>query len=501
MKKGLKAAIIAAVCVVGAGSGAYCLFTPDTVNVVIAEKTDISPVLSGIGKIEGSRKVTVYSNVDGFVSERFIVAGDRVKTGDVLIGYRDDTQQKLIAAAETDVKYSKKTLDDINALRTEYQNAVNTANAQIADCEKRYSEIESQIRTLTSDNYSTEYSQAAQRNTNDTDITALELQIQDKQTELSKAELEFKEIELLGTDDTETLQTKLSSLNERIRGYQSDISALNEQIAKLQSDSLAISSEGMKPDTYSQYLSLQNDLEAVMRKWTDAKTQKETAQSMLSAYNTIGAYEQQLAQDELSLSYAENELEKSKAGTSAPVDGIITECLVDAGAYVDKGTPVAEMQSDDSYKVRMMISKYDIPSVKLGQDADINVGNKQYSGKVSKIDQTAETDISGKAKASIEILIDSDEAFIIGLDADVTIHLESAEDVLAVPTSCLYTDDEGSYVYIYENGTVEKAYVDVGKKDSKFAQVEGIGEGAHIVSEPSADNYVDQKVKEKIKKK
>ena len=159
------------------------------------------------------------------------------------------------------------------------------------------------------------------------------------------------------------------------------------------------------------------------------------------------------------------------------------------------------MQSDDSYKVRMMISKYDIPSVKLGQDADINVGNKQYSGKVSKIDQTAETDISGKAKASIEILIDSDEAFIIGLDADVTIHLESAEDVLAVPTSCLYTDDEGSYVYIYENGTVEKAYVDVGKKDSKFAQVEGIGEGAHIVSEPSADNYVDQKVKEKIKKK
>ena len=488
MKKGLKAAIIAAVCVVGAGSGAYCLFTPDTVNVVIAEKTDISPVLSGIGKIEGSRRITVYSDVDGFVSERFIVAGDRVKNGDVLIGYRDDTQQKLIAAAETDVKYSKKTLDDINALRTEYQNAVNTANAQIADCEKRYSEIESQIRTLTSDNYSTEYSQAAQRNTNDTDITALELQIQDKQTELSKAELEFKEIELLGTDDTETLQTKLSSLTERIRGYQSDISALNEQIAKLQSDSLAISSEGMKPDTYSQYLSLQNDLEAVMRKWTDAKTQKETAQSMLSAYNTLGAYEQQLAQDELSLS-------------SAPVDGIITECLVDAGAYVDKGTPVAEMQSDDSYKVRMMISKYDIPSVKLGQDADINVGNKQYSGKVSKIDQMAETDISGKAKASIEILIDSDEAFIIGLDADVTIHLESAEDVLAVPTSCLYTDDEGSYVYIYENGTVEKAYVDVGKKDSKFAQVEGIGEGAHIVSEPSADNYVDQKVKEKINNK
>ena len=159
-----------------------------------------------------------------------------------------------------------------------------------------------------------------------------------------------------------------------------------------------------------------------------------------------------------------------------------------------------KMQSTTAaYKVRMMISKYDIASVRLGQEADIKVGDKFYRGKVEKIDQSAEDDISGKAKAAIEIRLDTDESFIIGLDADVTLYLESAEDVLSVPTECLFADDEGAYVYVYENETVKKQYVDVGKKDSSYAQIEGISEGTHVACEPSAGSYADAKVKEKVK--
>lgn len=500
MKKGLiKKAVIAVACLAVAGSGAYYMLKPDTIEVVVVRKNNISPVISGVGKIEGDRKITVYSAVDGVVSERLTAVGERVKSGDILLRYSDDTQQKQIAIAETDVKYSKKSLDDIQALRTQYQNSIDTANTQIAECERRYSEIESQIRTLSSENYNTEYSQATKRNTIDSDINSLQSQIQEKQAELSNVELEFKEMELLESEDAERLKAKLDTLLQQIREYQSDIAWLNEQIAKLQSDSISMPVDGMQPETYDNYLALQNDLEIVMRKWTDAKTQKETAQSMLAAYNEISSYEQQLAHDELSLSNAVNELKKSKSGTSAPANGIITNCLVDAGAYVEKGTPVAEMQTDNSYKVRMMISKYDIASVRLGQEADIKVGDKFYRGKVEKIDQSAEDDISGKAKAAIEIRLDTDESFIIGLDADVTLYLESAEDVLSVPTECLFADDEGAYVYVYENETVKKQYVDVGKKDSSYAQIEGISEGTHVACEPSAGSYADAKVKEKVK--
>ena len=165
---------------------------------------------------------------------------------------------------------------------------------------------------------------------------------------------------------------------------------------------------------------------------------------------------------------------------------------------MEKGVPIFEMQSDKSYKVRMMVSKYDIASVKEGQTADIRIGNQSYTGKVSKINQAAENDASGKAKASIEILIDTDEDMIVGLDADVTLELEAADGVLRVPTECIYTDDDGSYLYVIKDGTVEKKYVSIGIKDNEYTQVEGIDEGTHVVEDAAAEANLGEEVEEEM---
>ena len=165
---------------------------------------------------------------------------------------------------------------------------------------------------------------------------------------------------------------------------------------------------------------------------------------------------------------------------------------------MERGVPVFEMQSDAGYKVRMMVSKYDIASVREGQTADIRIGNMQYTGTVSKINQTAENDASGKAKASIEITIDTEDELIVGLDADVTLKLENAEGVLRVPTECIYNDDGGSFVYVVVDGTVEKKYISTGVKDSEFTQVEGLDEGAHVVNDPEASGHVGEEVEEEM---
>ena len=231
--------------------------------------------------------------------------------------------------------------------------------------------------------------------------------------------------------------------------------------------------------------------------WSDARTDRDTAQSMLTAYQEIYADQQTVERNRLSLTQAEKELERAKGGTVAPSDGIITACLVD-GAYVEKGVPVFEMQSDNGYKVNMMVSKYDIASVRTGQKADIKIGNQRYEGKVAKINQAAENDASGKAKASIEINIDTDEDMIVGLDADVTLKLEDAMGVLKVPTECIYNDDDGSFVYVIEDGEVAKKYVTIGVKDSEYTQIEGIEEGTHVVDDPGAASNLGEEVEEEI---
>jgi multidrug efflux pump subunit AcrA (membrane-fusion protein) len=136
--------------------------------------------------------------------------------------------------------------------------------------------------------------------------------------------------------------------------------------------------------------------------------------------------------------------------------------------------------------------------VKIGQNADIRIGNQRYAGKVSKIQQVAENDTAGKAKASIEISIDTDEELIVGLEADVVVEHEEALDVITVPNECIYYDDGGSFVYTVEEDEVKKTYVTSGVNDSEYTEVEGLEAGTHVVMDPSAAANLGEEIRESM---
>ena len=494
MKKIIKTVVIVILILGAAGAGLYYYMMPETLKVVEADKGVVSPILSGTGKIEGDRKVTVYSDVAGVIAERFVEKGERVKQGDLLVGYVGESQQNNVDMAATDVEYSEKILGAASDNRAKYQRKYNQAVKQIEQCKSVYALLELNIMSININDHAKDYQIREQQKVYQNDIYKMQEEISEKQSDLAKIEVDLKAIELKEEDNPK----KVDELRDKAKDKQDDIKKLNEKISDAQRASLCLPQEGMDPETFKQYTIYQNDLDTVTRMWSDARTDRDTAQSMLTAYQEIYADEQTVERNKLSLTQAEKELARAKGGTVAPSDGIITNCLVDAGAYVDKGVPVFEMQSDDSYKVKMMVSKYDIASVREGQTAEIKIGNMEYEGKVSKINQTAENDASGKAKASIEIDIDTDEDMIVGLEADVTLKLEDAMGVLKVPTESIYNDDEGSFIYIIEDGVVAKKYVTVGIKDSSFTQVEGIEEGTHVLIDPAAADNLGESVNEEM---
>ena len=494
MKKIIKMVIIVILILGAVGAGLYYYMMPETLKVVVADKGVVSPMLSGTGKIEGDRKVKIYSDVAGVIDERYVEKGERVKKGDLLVGYAGDSQQNSVDLAATDVEYSEKILGAASDNRAKYQRKYNAAVKQIEECKSVYALLEVNIMSININDQAKTYQIKEQQKAYQNDIYKMQEEISEKQSDLSKIEVDLKAIELKSEEDPE----KIDELRDRAKDKHNDIKELNEKISDAQRASLCLPQEGMDPETYKQYTVYQNNLETVTRMWSEARTDRDTAQSMLTAYQEIYADQQTVEHNKLSLSQAEKELQKAKNGTVSPSDGIITNCLVDAGAYVEKGVPVFEMQTDNGYKVNMMVSKYDIASVREGQSADIKIGNMEYVGKVSKINQAAENDASGKAKASIEIDIDTDEDMIIGLDADVTLKLADAMGVLKVPTECIYNDDEGSFVYVIEDGTVAKKYVTIGVKDSMNTQVEGIEEGAHVVIDPGASSSLGEEVKEEV---
>ncbi len=497
MKKIVKRIILIILLLGAVAGGVIYYLTPDTVEVVAADTGDISPTLRGTGKLEGDSRITVYSDVAGTVDAKYVDQGDRVKKGDLLLGYAGESQQDQVEVAETDVDYSEKILGAATDNRAKYQAKYNKAVSDIENCKSVYAVLEMNIMAININDQQKAYEIREQQKVYQNDIYKMQAEISDKQADLSKVEANLKGLELKEEGSTE--KERVDELVDKAKDYQNDIKKLNDKISEAQRASLCLPQECMDPETYKQYTVYQNQLDTVTRLWSEARTDKDTAQSMLTAYTEIYSDEQQVEQNKLSLDKAQRELNRALGGTCSPADGIITGCLVDVGAYVDKGVPVFEMQSAKGYKVRMLVSKYDIGLISEGQKAEVKIGDAVYEGTVDKINQSAENDASGKAKVIVEIGIDTAEDMIVGLEADVTIDLNKVMAVVRIPSNCIYTDDGGSYVYVINDEALEKKYVSTGLSDGTFTEItEGINSGDHIVSDPNAAEYEGETVEEKM---
>ena len=494
MKKPVKIAVIIAICLAAALAGFFYFMSPENLDVVLPERGDVAPFLRGVGKVEGESTVTVYSDVAGFIAERHVERGDRVKKGDRLLSYEGEAQRDDVDHAATDLKYSEKILMAASANRAKYQGIYNKSLREIEHCKLVYAALEANILSLDIKDHEKSYIIGEQQKACQSDVYKMEGEIAEKQAKLAEIEIDLKEMELLEDAD----EDELDDLIDDSEDLQREIGELNKKIADAQRAALCLPQDSMDPETYRKYATWQNNLETVTRMWSEARSERDTAESMLTALSEIYADEETTEHNKLNLIKAEKELNEAENGCISPVDGIITECLADKGAYVEKGVPVLEMQSDNGYRIRMMVSKYDISAIKEGQSADISIGNLKYTGNVIRIDQAAENDAAGKSKAAVEITVDTEDDLIVGLEADITLKLDEAKNVLKIPSECIYSDDDGSFIYISESGTVEKKYITIGVKDNVFTEIEGIKEDTHIIMDPSASMYLGEEIEESI---
>ena len=496
MKKFIKHGIIALLIIACVGAGVWYYLQPEEMIVVVAQKNTICPEVSGTGRISGGKKITVYSDVSGIVDSKAVQVGDRVKSGDKLVNYVVDNSQLQVDLARTDAEYSKRILDADKDKKAKYEKMMNEATAQINNCAQTYTNLEEELRTMTNKSYGEDRFITDVKKQYDTDILKLQSQIAQKEQDVARAEVEIKKIELLTGDDEEASKEKVDKKTDKAIDYHESLAELNRKLYDIQVDRMTLPEEGMDAATHEKYLEIQANMETVLKLWSEARAQKEFAQNMLVSNGDIYSREQQVALDNRNLQNAEKNLNAAKSGTAATVDGIVTACFVDKGASVEKGAAIMEIESDDEYLIKMKVSKFDITSIRTGQKAEVRIGDKIYDGEVERINQSAENDASGKAKAVVEIKLHTTDALIVGLDADVTLKLDEKADTLGVPNDCIFDDDNGSYLYMIKDGVVTKVYVTTGVRDNTTTEVEGIEEGDHVVMDPSVIEYVGEEVAE-----
>jgi HlyD family secretion protein len=169
-----------------------------------------------------------------------------------------------------------------------------------------------------------------------------------------------------------------------------------------------------------------------------------------SIKNSIQQKENEIQQAVNSLKNKEEDLAKSTITT--PISGIVTVLNVKNGEQVSSGDLklIATITDTSKMEVTLPVDELDINKVKVGQKATIKIDDiedKSFEGTVQSISQNGTTS-NNVTTYSVVVSIDNPENVKIGMNANVTVKIQSKENVLAVPVEAILTKNSKKYVMV-----------------------------------------------------
>jgi RND family efflux transporter MFP subunit len=188
------------------------------------------------------------------------------------------------------------------------------------------------------------------------------------------------------------------------------------------------------------------------------------------------------------LSIAEKSLDQARTRLSytrltAPFDGVVASRLADPGDLAASGRPLVKIVRQSKVKIRAAVSPEDFLLLRIGQPADLTLGNTRLRAAVSRVFPALGED----RLAMVEIDIDTPPAgFVSGAAVGVDLNLSSAEGLL-VPTDALLESEKGSFVFTVTDSVVRTVPVQVlGRSLEQVAVSGSLAEGDEvIVARPS----------------
>jgi RND family efflux transporter MFP subunit len=171
----------------------------------------------------------------------------------------------------------------------------------------------------------------------------------------------------------------------------------------------------------------------------------------------------------------------------APFAGVVTKRFVDNGTLVEAGTssntgPIVELAQIDLLRLRFPIPEAETPLVRIGGAVAVSVDalHRVFDGKIAR--DSGEIDRSTRTML-VEVDVPNPEnAFRPGMYASVTLSIQNADGVLAVPLEALSAGDVPSVLVIDGNDTVEARTVVVGMRTASLAEIKsGLSEGEFVV--------------------
>lgn len=180
-----------------------------------------------------------------------------------------------------------------------------------------------------------------------------------------------------------------------------------------------------------------------------------------------------------------NSSETNNSSTAASVSTTTLSTSTE-DSYSDLVTAFT-MSTDETMLMSVSVDELDINSVDKEQQATVTldaIENKTFTGKVTKVGNSATSSSGGVSKYTVIISITKDEQMKVGMNASATIVIESRENVLTLPVSSLQERGNRTYVYTKkdsEGNLSGEVDITTGLSDGDNVEIaEGLTEGETV---------------------
>ncbi len=171
---------------------------------------------------------------------------------------------------------------------------------------------------------------------------------------------------------------------------------------------------------------------------------------------------------------------------------VISVCK--SGSAVQSGTAIVTVSQGEEIGITAAVSELDIAKIELGQDVMFTPAaylDEVFFGKVTGIASAAHSQYNG---AVLETVVDMritpnvpDKRFKSGLSADVSVILSDEKEIITLPYSAIEQDEQGEYVYVYENGMAVRRNILTGEEFSDSTEIRsGVSREDEIFADPKA---------------
>ena len=181
----------------------------------------------------------------------------------------------------------------------------------------------------------------------------------------------------------------------------------------------------------------------------------------------------------------------------SPIDGIVTARGIDPGEAVVpgvmstfEGKALLTVADLSTLLVKVNLNQIDVAKVAVGRKATLTLDalpGRTYQAAITKV-APASVKLTGKDQEvfPVEAQLEAPDALVKpGMTADVRIHLDARDGVLALPLEAIVKESGRSYVTMVNGQATTKTEVTLGLRNDREVEIaSGLEEGARVLLRP-----------------